>query len=148
MEYQERLTCFIDLLGFKSAIDQSLTEPRIAESLFDIFEQFRGAELERVVYGTVPHLSETGVISSTEHHGDNIVDEMDRHFDLVVTQFSDSFVISAPANNAGSCSLLFRALRLINVQFFFGIGMLMRGGISVGKLVHKRGGRFVRSCDE
>lgn len=71
---------------------------------------------------------------------DSIVDAMDSHFDLVVTQFSDSFVISAPANNSSSCNLLLRALRLINVQFFFGLGMLMRGGMSVGKLVHKRGG--------
>lgn len=140
MEYQNRLTCFIDLLGFKSAIDQSLEEPKIAESLFELFEQFRGAELEKVVYGTVPYLSENGLISAADHHGDQIVDVMDKHFDLVVTQFSDSFVISAPANNPASCNLLFRALRLINVQFFFGLGMLMRGGVSVGKLVHKRGG--------
>lgn len=140
MEYQNRLTCFIDLLGFKSAIDQSLNEPLIAKALFDLFEQFRGAELEKVVYGTVPYLTETGMISAAEHHGDNIVDAMDSHFDLVVTQFSDSFVISAPANNPSSCNLLLKALRLINVQFFFGLGMLMRGGMSVGKLVHKRGG--------
>lgn len=140
MEYQNRLTCFIDLLGFKSTIDQSLNEPLIAKALFELFEQFRGAELEKVVYGTVPYLTETGMISAAEHHGDKIVDAMDVHFDLVVTQFSDSFVISAPANNPSSCNLLLKALRLINVQFFFGLGMLMRGGISVGKLVHKRGG--------
>ena len=140
MEYQNRLTCFIDLLGFKSAIDQSLNEPLIAKSLFDLFEQFRGAELEKVVYGTVPLLTENGMISSAEHHGDKIIDAMDSHFDLVVTQFSDSFVISAPANNPSSCNLLLRALRLINIQFFFSLGMLMRGGMSVGKLVHKRGG--------
>ncbi len=140
MEYQNRLTCFIDLLGFKSAIDQSLNEPLIAKALFDLFEQFRGAELEKAVYGTVPYLTEAGMISAAEHHGDNIVDAMDVHFDLVVTQFSDSFVISTPANNPSSCNLLLKALRLINVQFFFGLGMLMRGGISIGKLVHKRGG--------
>ncbi len=140
MEYQNRLTCFIDLLGFKSAIDQSLNEPLIAEALFNLFEQFRGAELEKAVYGTVPYLTENGMVSAAEHHGDNIVDAMDRHFDLVVTQFSDSFVISAPANNPSSCNLLLKALRLINVQFFFGLGMLMRGGMSIGKLVHKRGG--------
>lgn len=140
MEYQNRLTCFIDLLGFKSAIDQSLQQPLIAKSLFDLFEQFRGAELEKVVYGTVPYLTEDGVISAAEHHGEGIVDAMDKQFDLVVTQFSDSFVISAPANNPASCNLLLKALRLINVQFFFGLGMLMRGGISMGELVHKRGG--------
>jgi hypothetical protein len=140
MEYQNRLTCFIDLLGFKSAIDQSLSEPLIAKSLFEIFEQFRGAELEKVVYGTVPYLTENGIVSAADHHGEKIVDAMDKHFDLVVTQFSDSFVISAPANNTASCNLLLRALRLINIQFFFSLGMLMRGGISVGKLVHKRGG--------
>lgn len=140
MEYQNRLTCFIDLLGFKSAIDQSLNEPLIASALFDLFEQFRGAELEKVVYGTVPYLTETGMISAAEHHGDKIVDAMDSHFDLVVTQFSDSFVVSAPANNPSACNLLLMGLRLINVQFFFNLGMLMRGGMAVGKLVHKRGG--------
>lgn len=69
MEYQNRLTCFIDLLGFKSAIDQSLSEPLIAKSLFELFEQFRGAELEKVVYGSVPYLTENGMVSAAEYHG-------------------------------------------------------------------------------
>ena len=140
MEYQNRFTCFIDLLGFKAAIEQTLEEPKIAAALFDLFEQFRDAELEKIIYGTVPLMGVNGWEDAVKHYGDDFLSTMDEGYDLVVTQFSDSFVISAPANNPAACMLMLRALRLIEVRFFFGLGMLMRGGVSIGKLVHRRGG--------
>jgi hypothetical protein len=139
MEYQERLTCFIDLLGFKAAIDQSLKEDELRLRFFEIFEEFRGAGLEKLMYGSIPCLTDTGLISLAEANEDDIL-QYDGDYDLVITQFSDSFVISAPVSNPVSCEMLFRSLAIIKMQFFFNVGMLMRGGMTIGKLVHKRGG--------
>jgi hypothetical protein len=140
MEYQDRLICFIDLLGFKSTIDQSEKEPEVAFRLFELFEEFKDGGLEKLLYGSIPYLGENGMTTAAQNFGEDILQWLDGDFDLVVTQFSDSFVISAPMNNSVSCEMLLRALCIIKMQFFFNLGMLMRGGMTVGRLVHKRGG--------
>lgn len=139
MEYQERLICFIDLLGFKQTIEQSMKEDEVRLRLFEVFEEFRDGGLEKLIYGSVPYLAESGLISLGEVYGDDVL-QFDGDYGLVITQFSDSFVISAPASNSASCEMLFRCLAIIKMQFFFNLGMLMRGGMAIGKLVHNRGG--------
>ncbi|UVM48546.1 hypothetical protein LOY38_19445 [Pseudomonas sp. B21-015] len=146
MEYQERLICFIDLLGFKDAIDQSEQEDEVRKRLFEVFEEFRDGGFERFMYGSVPYMTGRGLNSAGEIYGDEVIARLDSDYDLVVTQFSDSFVISAPMNNPASCELLFRSLAIIKIAFFFNLGMLMRGGMTVGKLVHKRGGALFGSA--
>lgn len=140
MRYQERLICFVDLLGFGSAITQSVGEPEIAERMFSLFSDFMDGGLERAIYSTIPHLTDDGLSTCGEIYGDEVLNRVDPHYDMVLTQFSDSFVISVPAENAQACVFLMRALRTIHVYFFEGLGMLMRGGIAVGQLVHQRGG--------
>lgn len=117
MEYQERLTCFIDLLGFKDVVDQSLTQDEVRSRLVDIFEEFREGGLEKLIYGTVPYFSESGLVSLADAYGEDIL-QVDSDYGLVITQFSDSFVISAPASNLASCEMLFRCLAIIEMQFF------------------------------
>lgn len=140
MKYEKRLTCFIDLLGFKGAIQQSLVEPEVADRLFVLLDEFRDGGLERAIYSEVPFLGEDGPKTCGEYYGDKLLESSDPNYGLTATQFSDSFVLSVPAGNQVSCLMLIKALRIIHIQFFYSIGMLMRGGIAVGNLVHQRGG--------
>lgn len=140
MEYQDRLVCFVDLLGFGEAIKQTVGDPQLAAVFYRILGEFKSGGLERAVYGTVPVLDKGGVAPCSVEYGERILDVMDPHYELVATQFSDSFVLSAPVGNRFSCQLLIKALGVIHLQFFYGVGMLMRGGLSVGKVVHERGG--------
>lgn len=140
MEYKERLVCFVDLLGFGEAIKQSIEEPALAERFFQILGEFKDGGLEKVVYGSIPILDEKGLSNCGQAFGESVMDRIGPHYDLVATQFSDSFVLSVPAGNKYACALLVRALAVIQLQFFFSLGMLMRGGIAVGKLAHERGG--------
>lgn len=140
MEYKERLVCFVDLLGFGEAIKQSVEEPELAKRFFEILGEFKNGGLEKAVYGSIPILDENGLSNCGQVFGETVLDRIGPHYDLVATQFSDSFVLSAPADNKYSCALLVRALAVIQLQFFFNVGMLMRGGIAVGKVAHERGG--------
>lgn len=140
MNYENRLICFFDLLGFSAAIKQAEQEPAIAASLFKIFSEFKDGGLESALYGAIPFLDVDGMKTCQDYYGDSLMEHADQTYRLVATQFSDSFVISAPADNFAACDLLLRAVQIIHFQFFFSLGMLMRGGITVGKLVHERGG--------
>ena len=140
MDYEERLICFVDLLGFKSAIEQTIKDSAIRERMFIVMAEFKDKGLERALYAGIPVLNEKGFTTAHEIYGDDICSEFGEHVGLVVTQFSDSFVLSVPANQPGSCSMLLKAVYAIHLQFFFSLGMMMRGGIDVGKLIHVENG--------
>lgn len=140
MDYEERLICFVDLLGFKSAIGQTVKDRAIRERMFAVMAEFKDKGLEKAIYAGVPVLNEEGFTIEHEIYGDEFCSEFGNHVGLVVTQFSDSFVLSVPANQPGSCSMLLKAVYAIHLQFFFSLGMMMRGGIDVGELIHVENG--------
>jgi len=68
------------------------------------------------------------------------IKKISNHFPLTITQFSDSFVLSCPAENQHSCSYLLQAVYLIHLMCFESLGMMVRGGITLGKLIHEENG--------
>ena len=49
IDYQEHLVCFIDLLGFKSAIDQSIENNEIQKALYDLIHDLKEKSLKKRV---------------------------------------------------------------------------------------------------
>lgn len=143
MDYQERLVCFIDLLGFKAAIDQSLKDERVREALYEFIHSLKEKPLKKAIYGTISiflaHPDKPFQLAS-EVYGENIIEELSGLFPLDITQFSDSFVISCPSSDSGSCLLLLKGIYLIKILVFYNLGMMLRGGIALGKLIHEEGG--------
>ncbi len=143
MDYQERLVCFIDLLGFKSAIDQSVNSHQIRSTLYKILHNLKEKPLKEGMYGTIPVLfahPEKPFQLASEVYGENIIDELSESFPLDITQFSDSFVISCPSNNYGSGFLLLQCIYFIKIKFFYELGMMLRGGVTLGQVIHEGGG--------
>ena len=143
MDYQERLVCFIDLLGFQSAIDQSLHDGKVIEALYRVIHTLKEHTLKKGIYGTIPvflaHPDKPFQLAS-DVYGENIIDELSELFPLDITQFSDSLVISCPSSDSGSCLLLLKCIYFIKIMVFYNLGMMLRGGIALGKLIHEEGG--------
>lgn len=137
-QYEERLVCFIDLLGFKSAIDESASNALVLNALHEALTELEGGRLVNLLHQNVPALTDNGVFTTSEQAGTTHLAQ--QHWSIVVTQFSDSFVLSCSAGNPGSCSLLLQAVDKLQAIFFWHLGMLMRGGMSKGKLIHIQGG--------
>ena len=143
MDYQERLVCFIDLLGFKSTIDQTIDSDEIRLRLYEVIKSLNESSLKAGMYGTIPVWCanpEKPFQLASEFYGENIIDELSELFPLDITQFSDSFVISCPSSDSGSCLLLLKGIYLIKILVFYNLGMMLRGGIALGKLIHEEGG--------
>lgn len=143
MDYQERLVCFIDLLGFKSTIVQTIDSDEIRLRLYEVIKSLKESYLKAGMYETIPVLfahPEKPFQLASEVYGENIIDELSGSFPLDITQFSDSFVISCPSNNYGSCFLLLQCIYFIKIKFFSELGMMLRGGIALGQLLHEEGG--------
>lgn len=143
IDYQERLVCFIDLLGFKSTIDQTIENDEVRLRLYDVIKSLKERSLKEGVYGTIPIFlahPEKPFQRASEVYGENIIDELSDLFPLDITQFSDSFVISCPSSEFGSCLLLLKCIYYIKIKFFYDLGMMLRGGIALGQLIHEEGG--------
>lgn len=111
--YEYRICCFIDILGFKNHLDETLHDDG-NDSIKKIEE-----------------------IKSVIDLANSILKEMDNGIfkSKMVTQFSDSIVLSFKIEEKSG---VFDALiNFLHVGFeFANKGFLTRGGIAVGKLIH------------
>ena len=93
--YEQRIVCFIDILGFSNRIKQTEKETAEAAQLLDDIENIK------------------------------------------VTQFSDSIVITFPWNeNDDSLYRGLKAIRYIQATMLKLYGVLLRGGIVLGNIIH------------
>lgn len=139
-EYEERLIAFIDLLGFQLAIEKSASDEgaQTREALYEALYRLQGDRLVDFSYDRVPVLTGEGKLTTAGKAGLKHISQ--HHFPIVATQFSDSFVLSCPAENKGSCLMLLGVLDKLQHIFFENLGILMRGGVYKGALIHEQGG--------
>lgn len=115
--YQDRYVAFIDILGFKNLVAKSEEDPQLLERLVSAL-----AELNDYV-GLQQAMDQTKNDTSGFFKG------MFR-----ISTFSDSVLISTNANSLGLMLLLMIVTLISNKLFEQGI--LSRGGISRGKMIH------------
>ncbi|QEY62504.1 hypothetical protein FXN65_10605 [Metapseudomonas lalkuanensis] len=141
MEYEKRLVCFIDLLGFKSTIEKSADDSNFRARLYEVVDALGKGEIEEYIYGSIPILDKDGLKPAREKY--SAAEIRERFHPMVrmeVTQFSDSFVFSVPAENDAACEMLVKAAFAVHMVFFLELDLLMRGGLTVGSLVHVKNG--------
>ena len=141
--YQDRFILFIDILGFRNIISKTQTDSSIAESLYKVLNSLRSEEIGLESFGSI----NTEVI---EADGRNITEvqkflamanSMFRsQYSLSITHFSDSLVISCDANHEDTCFIIFDLIARLNYRLWNEHQLLMRGGVTVGKLVHEENG--------
>ncbi|HUI29355.1 MAG TPA: hypothetical protein VLX91_03985 [Candidatus Acidoferrales bacterium] len=115
MKYENRIVAFIDILGFKAIVGATLDED--------------GNEVSE----KIKTLNDTLLL--VRHEFD--MDEPDTKLtkSRQVTQFSDSVVISFLAQEPSEVFYILLDLLHLVINFV-GVGVLCRGGIAFGKLIH------------
>lgn len=108
-DYETRIVAFVDILGFKSMVDESVVDHYAYLRIHDALEDFRQIKKEKE---------------------DALYDK-----DVKVTTFSDSLVISYPIDYVGGLFYILNDLTYL--QFILlQQGVFVRGGITIGKLRH------------
>lgn len=114
LTYTDRIIAFIDILGFKQLIKDSINGSKLDAdnsfnkllNLYDSIEKHLTKQLEEIIE------------------------------DIEITRFSDCIVISVPANNKDCLFELCISLLHFQFEIFNRHKILMRGGVTQGKLVH------------
>lgn len=112
--FTERIVAFIDILGFKDLVEQSMKSEEIAKRLHRALE---------LIY---------------EHKEENESDDFVcmQQYGIEVSVFSDSAIISYPMDYEGG--LFFILLDIIHLQLDLAcLGILIRGGIAIGPMYHR-----------
>ncbi|WP_454862264.1 hypothetical protein [Peribacillus frigoritolerans] len=110
-EYGQYLVAFIDILGFRSIVEKSANNTEYFSKILhatQIIEHFVGYEKNK---------SEGRKVE--------------------VTQFSDSLVISRPYHDSNDLWQIIMNLDLVQKTLARDVGIMIRGGLTTGKLYHK-----------
>lgn len=110
--YENKIVCFLDILGFKSIVNETQNDGAKLQQVQDALKFLENYKYE------------------TDSHNANINNK-----DKLITQFSDSLIISFSLDIdgefvSGVWEILYIIVNLINH------GFLVRGGITYGKIVH------------
>lgn len=108
-DYEKRIVAFVDILGFQSMVDTSVVDHYTFLKIRDALERFRELKREKE---------------------DDLYDK-----DIKVTTFSDSLVISYPANYVGGLFHILLDLTILQFDLLQN-GVFVRGGIALGDLRH------------
>lgn len=118
LQYEVRLVAFLDVLGWRAAIEKSQTDPDLVKVL--------GLGLAAL------HGQADMVKWMQEHGGDS-----GWPGDPQMTQFSDSIVISTSADLHGKFQLIMSLQQACTAMLMN--GFLIRGGVTVGQMLHRGG---------
>lgn len=114
LEYEHRIVCFIDILAFKNIINKTIDKDGN-----DLIEEIKAVNEALLLVREFLDIEK----------------EFDTTVSKVVTQFSDSIVISFLVNEPSQVFYTLHGILLLIMNFMYR-GILVRGGISYGKLIH------------
>ena len=115
--YEKRIVAFLDILGFSTMIEDSKVDTTLRTQIKNAME---------IIYRV------------KEYYSDN--EGFEQATGIKVTTFSDSIIISYPANKEDGLFLLL--INIIHLQLELGaLGIMIRGGIAIGDVYHD--GRMV-----
>ena len=117
--YEDRLCLFLDILGFKSHVDESAKEPD--KTLKSTYSRF-----------TVP-----GLYRALKSIGEAMTFTVGQSLNTTkkVTQFSDSIVVSYKLDEESALFDMLYDIYLLQINLIQR-GVLVRGAITAGKLIH------------
>lgn len=139
--YENRFIVFLDILGFGSLVDKSEQEKELVENIFQALLSLSPESINEEAYTT---LNEEKIPNEELEEVKNTVnqlnDKLKKFYQIKISYFSDSLVVSANCNNLGACLTILEAIAKLNVTLWNNHSLLLRGGVTAGRLLHEENG--------
>ena len=141
--YENRIVAFIDILGFRELVSLSALHPETTEHIYAFIQDIQTGSLGDSIYGSIPTF---GLDGSKElkparalEKADDAIKMMRVNWPMAITQFSDSLVLSCKADDGHTSVLMIEFIAKL-MRASFELGFILRGGITLGPLIHEEGG--------
>ncbi|WP_199528905.1 hypothetical protein [Pseudoalteromonas sp. bablab_jr010] len=134
--YENRLTAFIDILGFSALVEESENSSEVTQNILNAITLMIPSSLEEHCKIT-PSSKVTSDLESVSIDANHMNEMLAELFEVRISQFSDCMVLSAKANCVMSCNMILEMIAKFSIKIWEDNKLLIRGGMTVGKLYHK-----------
>lgn len=139
--YEKRITIFIDILGFKSIIQNTKDNTEYATEIFNVLNSITTANIVGEILLEVNNVTVSDELKKDVKDTALIMAEiLKKESSIRVTHFSDSIVMSVGLENVMYAMTLIEYLGRLIYRLWRDFKILIRGGVSVDDLVHTENG--------
>jgi hypothetical protein len=139
--YENRFIAFIDLLGFDSLVERSESEADLPEKIFSALTSLQPKRIEEEAYASINYeICPSEEIENVREILKIMTQNMKNMNPVTITYFSDSLVLSAKSDDVIASQLILDLLAKLSIQLWSDHALLLRGGITEGKLIHTENG--------
>lgn len=139
--YETRICAFVDLLGFRSLVESSANNPSVTESILFALESLQPSAIADEMYARINHENvPPEELDAVQESVRMMSAALAKEAEVRVSYFSDCIFMSADADNILASQLLLDRLAELSVTMWTQHRLLLRGGITMGELIHVQGG--------
>jgi hypothetical protein len=139
--YEKRVCAFVDLLGFRSLIERSTNNPPVIESILSALESLQPSVIAEEMYARINHeVVPPEELEALREDVRRMSATLAKEAEVRISYFSDCIFMSAEADNVIASQLIPDRLAELSVTVWTRHQLLLRGGITIGELVHVQGG--------
>jgi len=136
MEYKIKQTAFLDILGFGDLVMRSAEDPKLTQQIFDFLSSIDPNKVHSDAYGFINKAKEmtSEELANVEKMHLQVAEAFGQKWPIDIAYFSDSLVLSA--EDSVACYIVLELICKLMIRIWNDYGLLIRGGISIDKLVH------------
>jgi len=139
--YEERFVAFVDILGFGKLVDKSSVVPDLPKQILNALTAMHPTQILSELYNTVNvELTPPEKLEAVREMARFMAAAQQKMNPVNINYFSDSLVISALADDVIASQMVMDLLTKISAMMWMSHKLLLRGGVTVGKLIHIEGG--------
>lgn len=139
--YEERFIAFVDILGFGKLVERSAVTPNLPQKILDALIAMHPTQIEAELFTTVNlELIPAEELELARETARRMSTNLQRMHPVSINYFSDSLVLSARSDDVIASQMVLDLLTKISAMMWMSHGLLLRGGVTIGKLVHIQGG--------
>lgn len=140
--YENRITIFLDILGFRNIVEKTESNSDFAERIFCVLDSMKSKTLGQEMFGEAINVE---VSEEERKKVQNFMGEISKHLmsksTIQITHFSDSIVLSVSISDSDANGMsLFEYLARLQYRLWRDFNILIRGGGVVDRLKHGEGG--------
>jgi hypothetical protein len=139
--YENRIVAFIDILGFGALVEESAENDDVAKSILSALTSMLPENLQKIGEATLNYdLIPADEIAEADAALAKLNENAKDLYQINISFFSDCVVFSALTDNVMSKQMLLDIVGKFSMILWSQNKLLLRGGITVGKLYHVNGG--------
>jgi hypothetical protein len=139
-KYEQRITIFIDILGFRNIVKKTELDEEFTDKIFDVLNSMESELLGNELFAEINIDNTDPKFERVKELRDLFSEAFKSKSSIQISHFSDSIVFSIGLESDMNTMTLIEYLGRIIYRLWREFRILIRGGVSIDKLIHSENG--------